>query len=150
MTTKETASLGAFEFLSGESIPNFDVAYETYGDFTGDNAVLVCHALTGSAHVARRPDSGGETAGQARAWWGDVVGPGKAIDTTEYYVICANVPGSCYGTTGPASENPETGEPTGPTSRRSRSATGPVPSGGCWTNSASAGSVPSSAAASAG
>ncbi|RZH68813.1 homoserine O-acetyltransferase MetX [Natrinema altunense] len=113
MTTKETASLGAFEFLSGESIPNFDVAYETYGDFTGDNAVLICHALTGSAHVARRPDSGGETAGQARAWWGDVVGPGKAIDTTEYYVICANVPGSCYGTTGPASENPETGEPYG-------------------------------------
>ncbi|AFO55816.1 homoserine O-acetyltransferase [Natrinema sp. J7-2] len=113
MTTKETASLGTFEFLSGESIPNFDIAYETYGDFTGDNAVVVCHALTGSAHVARRPDSGGETAGQARAWWGDVVGPGKAIDTTEYYVICANVPGSCYGTTGPASENPETGEPYG-------------------------------------
>ncbi|ELY79594.1 homoserine O-acetyltransferase MetX [Natrinema gari] len=113
MTTKETASLGAFEFLSGESIPNFEIAYETYGDFTGDNAVVICHALTGSAHVARRPDSGGETAGQARAWWGDVVGPGKAIDTTEYYVICANVPGSCYGTTGPASENPETGEPYG-------------------------------------
>ncbi|QCW01804.1 homoserine O-acetyltransferase [Natrinema pallidum] len=113
MTTKETASIGAFEFLSGESVPNFEIAYETYGDFTGDNAVLVCHALTGSAHVARRPDSGGQTAGQARAWWGDVVGPGKAIDTTEYYVICANVPGSCYGTTGPASENPETGEPYG-------------------------------------
>ncbi|WP_222915728.1 homoserine O-acetyltransferase [Natrinema sp. SYSU A 869] len=113
MTTKSTAELGEFQFESGESIPNLEVAYETYGDFTGDNAVLVCHALTGSAHVARRPDAGGETAGQARAWWGDVVGPGKAIDTTEYYVICANTPGSCYGTTGPASENPETGEPYG-------------------------------------
>ncbi|QCS40897.1 homoserine O-acetyltransferase [Natrinema versiforme] len=113
MTTKNTTDLGEFQFLSGESIPNLEVAYETYGEFTGDNAVLVCHALTGSAHVARRPDAGGETAGQARAWWGDVVGPGKAIDTTEYYVICANAPGSCYGTTGPSSENPETGEPYG-------------------------------------
>lgn len=113
MTTKNTTDLGEFRFQSGESIPNLEVAYETYGDFTGDNAVLVCHALTGSAHVARRPDAGGETAGQARAWWGDVVGPGKAIDTTEYYVICANAPGSCYGTTGPSSENPETGEPYG-------------------------------------
>ncbi|MGQ3412888.1 homoserine O-acetyltransferase MetX [Natrinema sp. LN54] len=113
MTTRNTTDLGEFQFLSGESIPNLEVAYETYGEFTGDNAVLVCHALTGSAHVARRPDAGGETAGQARAWWGDVVGPGKAIDTTEYYVICANAPGSCYGTTGPSSENPETGEPYG-------------------------------------
>ncbi|WP_254521664.1 homoserine O-acetyltransferase MetX [Natrinema caseinilyticum] len=113
MTTKETIDLGEFRFESGESIPNLEVGYETYGEFTGDNAVLVCHALTGSAHVARRPDAGGETAGQARAWWGDVVGPGKAIDTTEYYVVCANAPGSCYGTTGPASENPETGEPYG-------------------------------------
>jgi len=113
MTTKDTVDLGEFEFLSGESIPRLEVAYETYGEFTGDNAVLICHALTGSAHVARRPDAGDETAGQARAWWGDVVGPGKAVDTSEYYVICANTPGSCYGTTGPASENPETGEPYG-------------------------------------
>ncbi|MWV38578.1 homoserine O-acetyltransferase [Natrialba sp. INN-245] len=113
MTTKDTIDLGEFQFESGESIPSLEVAYETYGEFDGTNAVLVCHALTGSAHVARRPDAGDETAGQARAWWGDVVGPGKAIDTTEYYVVCANVPGSCYGTTGPASTNPETGEPYG-------------------------------------
>ncbi len=113
MTTKDTIDLGAFEFQSGESIPSLEVAYETYGEFTGDNAVLICHALTGSAHVARRPDADDQTAGQARAWWGDVVGPGKAIDTTEYYVVCANVPGSCYGTTGPASQNPETGDPYG-------------------------------------
>ncbi|EMA45143.1 homoserine O-acetyltransferase MetX [Halobiforma nitratireducens] len=113
MTIRETIDLGEFAFLSGESIPSLEVAYETYGDFTGDNAVLVCHALTGSSHVARRPDASDDTAGQARAWWGDVVGPGKAIDTTEYFVVCANVPGSCYGTTGPASTNPETGEPYG-------------------------------------
>ncbi len=113
MTTKETIDLGEFTFLCGESIPTLEVAYETYGEFDGTNAVLLCHALTGSAHVARRPDADSETAGQARAWWGDVVGPGKAIDTTKYYVVCVNVPGSCYGTTGPASENPATGTPYG-------------------------------------
>jgi homoserine O-acetyltransferase len=107
-----TVSLGEFEFECGESIPDLEVAYETYGEFTGENAVLVCHALTGSAHVAgysREVD----TAGQARAWWDDIVGPGKAIDTNEYYVVCVNVPGSCYGTTGPPATNPETGEPYG-------------------------------------
>ncbi|WP_247731709.1 homoserine O-acetyltransferase MetX [Halovivax limisalsi] len=115
----ETVDLGAFTFECGESIPSLEVAYETYGEFTGENAVLVCHALTGSAHVARRRgdgdrgSAGQSTAGQARAWWGDTVGPGKAVDTTEYFVVCANVPGSCYGTTGPASRNPETGEPYG-------------------------------------
>ncbi|MCU4743661.1 homoserine O-acetyltransferase [Halobacteria archaeon AArc-m2/3/4] len=113
MTTQDTIDLGSFTFECGESIPTLEVAYESYGEFTGDNAVLLCHALTGSAHVARRPDAGDGTAGQARAWWGDVVGPGKAIDTTEYYVVCANVPGSCYGTTGPSSTNPDTGEPYG-------------------------------------
>jgi homoserine O-acetyltransferase len=110
--TREVVSLGEFTFECGESIPDLEVAYETYGEFAGDNAVLVCHALTGSAHVAgsrRRED----TAGQAHAWWDDIVGPGKAIDTTEYYVVCANVPGSCYGTSGPPSTNPETGEPWG-------------------------------------
>jgi len=105
-------SLGEFEFECGESIPDLEVAYETYGDFTGSNAVLICHALTGSAHVAGY-NRDADTAGQARAWWDDIVGPGKAIDTTEYYVVCANVPGSCYGTTGPPSVNPETDEPYG-------------------------------------
>ncbi len=111
-TERDTISLGEFEFESGETLPNLDVAYETYGEFTGENAVLVCHALTGSAHLAGHSRRGG-TAGQARAWWDDIVGPGKAIDTTEYFVVCANVPGSCYGTTGPASTNPETGDPYG-------------------------------------
>ena len=109
---RETVSLGTFEFECGETIPDLELRYEAYGEFTGDNAVLVCHALTGSAHVAGHRGGDG-TAGQARAWWDDIVGPGKAIDTTEYYVVCANVPGSCYGSTGPASENPETGDPYG-------------------------------------
>jgi homoserine O-acetyltransferase len=107
----DTVSLGEFEFDSGESIPDLEITYEAYGEFDGDNAVLVCHALTGSAHVAGRDRV--DSADQARAWWDDIVGPGKAIDTTEYYVVCANVPGSCYGSTGPKSVNPETGEPYG-------------------------------------
>ncbi|MFB6084236.1 MAG: homoserine O-acetyltransferase [Halorientalis sp.] len=109
---RDTVSVGEFEFECGESIPDLEIAYEAYGEFTGENAVLICHALTGSAHVAGHR-TGEDTSGQARAWWDDIVGPGKAVDTTEYYVVCANVPGSCYGSTGPASENPETGEPYG-------------------------------------
>ena len=111
-SAQDVVSVGEFTFECGESVPDLELAYETYGEFTGDNAVLVCHALTGSAHVAggrRRAD----TAGQAHAWWDDIVGPGKAIDTTEYHVVCVNVPGSCYGSSGPASTNPETGDPWG-------------------------------------
>jgi homoserine O-acetyltransferase len=107
-----TVSLGTFEFQCGERIEDLQIAYETYGEFEGDNAVLVCHALTGSAHVASRGRF--EDGDQAYAWWDDIVGPGKAIDTTEYYVVCANVPGSCYGSSGPASTDPETGDPYGP------------------------------------
>ena len=109
----ETVSLGEFRFECGESIPDLELAYETYGEFDGSNAVLVCHALTGSAHVAGTRRGVGTEDGQARAWWDDIVGPGKAIDTTEYHVVCANVPGSCYGSSGPPTENPETGEPWG-------------------------------------
>ncbi len=105
-------SVGEFTFECGDSIPELELAYEAYGEFDGDNAVLVCHALTGSAHVAGDGDRA-DTEGQARAWWKTIVGPGKAIDTNEYYVVCVNVPGSCYGSTGPPTENPDTGEPYG-------------------------------------
>jgi homoserine O-acetyltransferase len=105
----DTVSLGEFRFASGETIPDVEVAYESYGEFDGDNAVLICHALTGSQNVSNAGRA--RTTGQARAWWNDIVGPGKAIDTTEYYVICANVPGSCYGTSGPSTPDPDTGTP---------------------------------------
>ena len=108
----DVVSIGEFTFECGESIPELEVAYEAYGEFDGDNAVLVCHALTGSQNVARTPEADTGQAGQARAWWGDVIGAGKYVDTTEYYVVCANVPGSCYGTTGPSSEGPD-GDPWG-------------------------------------
>jgi len=87
------------------------VAFETYGRLAedGGNAVLVCHALTGSAHAA-----GVGAREEVPGWWDPLIGPGKAIDTTANYVVCANVLGGCYGTTGPASLDPATGRPYGP------------------------------------
>lgn len=85
------------------------VAYETYGELTPekDNAIFICHALTGDAHAAgwHTPES------RKPGWWENFVGPGKGLDTTKYFVICANVLGGCQGTTGPGSINPRTGEP---------------------------------------
>ena len=95
----------------GEELGPIEVAYETYGELTPekDNAVLICHALTGDAHVAGKhsPDD------RKPGWWDLMVGPGKPIDTEKYFVICSNCLGGCQGTTGPASINPETGEPYG-------------------------------------
>ncbi len=119
--TAETVSLGEFTFECGETIPDLEIAYESYGEFEGNaelcsagervepasNAVLVCHALTGSQNVADLGEAVGGQTGQAQAWWDDIVGPGKPIDTNRYYVVCANVPGSCYGSSGPASVAPE-------------------------------------------
>ncbi|WP_266079010.1 homoserine O-acetyltransferase MetX [Haladaptatus caseinilyticus] len=102
-----TVSLGSFEFESGAKIPELEIAYETYGEYTGNNAVLVCHALTGSQQVLGSKD------GQGTGWWDEMVGPSMPIDTRKQFVVCANVPGSCYGTTGPQSTNPETGDPYG-------------------------------------
>ena len=91
-------------------LPRVTVAYETYGRLAPnrDNAVLICHALSGDSHVARH-DSADDP-----GWWDLVVGPGKAIDTDQYLVICPNILGGCRGTTGPNSTNPETGRPYGP------------------------------------
>ncbi|AQT66957.1 Homoserine O-acetyltransferase [Anaerohalosphaera lusitana] len=95
----------------GKELGPIDVAYETYGKLSEkkDNAVLICHALTGDAHVAGYHKENDRKPG----WWEDMVGPGKAIDTNKYFVICSNVLGSCYGTTGPVETNPKTGEPYG-------------------------------------
>ncbi len=84
------------------------VTFETYGELNAakDNTVLLCHALTGSAHAA-----GVQHKGEVPGWWDPLIGPGKPIDTREHFVVCANVLGGCYGTTGPSSPNPATGEP---------------------------------------
>jgi homoserine O-acetyltransferase len=95
---------------SGQRLPRVRVAYETYGrlNAAGDNAVLICHALSGDSHAARHD------AEDEPGWWDVVVGPGKAIDTDRYFVICPNILGGCRGTTGPNHLNPATGRPYGP------------------------------------
>ena len=87
------------------------LAYETWGTLNSEasNAILICHALTGDAHVT----GGGGGTYTDEGWWSRIVGPGKAIDTNEFFVVCANVLGGCQGSTGPASENPATGRPYG-------------------------------------
>lgn len=88
-----------------------DAAYETYGKLNeaGDNAVLICHALSGNAHVAGKNSPDDKKVG----WWDSMVGPGKRIDTDKYFVICSNFLGGCSGTTGPSSVNPKTNKPYG-------------------------------------
>ena len=100
--------------LSGRVLDGVEVVYETYGTLAPDrsNAVLICHALSGDAHVAGwKPDDDPATA--RPGWWDQMVGPGKAIDTDTLFVICSNVLGGCSGTTGPASTDPDTGRPYG-------------------------------------
>src|SRR5690606_34197483 len=94
---------------SGEVLPGVTVTYETYGTLspTRDNVVLICHALSGDSHVARHD------ADDDPGWWDAVVGPGKAIDTNRWFVICSNILGGCRGTTGPNSLNPATSRPWG-------------------------------------
>ena len=96
---------------SGVKLGPVKVAYETYGELTPekDNAIFVCHALTGDAHVAGKHSVDSRKPG----WWDGLVGPGKALDTTKYFVVCANVLGGCQGTTGPSCVDPETGQPYG-------------------------------------
>jgi homoserine O-acetyltransferase len=102
-----------FNLEGGGHLENVDVAYETWGrlDDRGSNAVLVCHALTGDSHLAGRSGSGHPTPG----WWEALVGPGKALDTDELFVVGVNVLGGCQGSTGPSSPDPRTGAPYGST-----------------------------------
>jgi len=88
-----------FLLENGERLEEVVVAYRTWGDIANarDNAILICHALTGSADVD--------------AWWPDIIGPGRAFDPDRDFVVCANILGSCYGTTGPASRKPGTDRP---------------------------------------
>ena len=94
---------------SGAQLPACDLVYETYGTLNAErsNAVLVCHALNASHHVA-----GIDAAGQA-GWWDNLIGPGKPLDTDRFFVIGVNNPGSCFGSTGPLQPNPATGRAWG-------------------------------------
>lgn len=101
----------AFSLEAGGTLEHVEIAYEVVGELSpsADNAVLVCHALTGDSHVAGPSGPGHPTPG----WWDALVGPGRAMDTDRYAVVCANVLGGCQGSTGPASIDPTTGAPYG-------------------------------------
>ena len=88
-----------FTTETGSVLPELEIAYNTYGTLNsrGDNVIWICHALTANSDV--------------EAWWPGMVGEGLLFDPQRYFIVCANVLGSCYGTTGPASLNPETGKP---------------------------------------
>ena len=96
---------------SGAAIPSYDLVYETYGTLNAarSNAVLICHALSGSHHVAGwyadQPNNVG--------WWDNLIGPGKPLDTDRFFVVGVNNLGGCHGSTGPSSPNPSTGKPWG-------------------------------------
>lgn len=92
---------------SSTPLPSFDIAYETWGTLSPkkDNAILIHTGLSASSHAAATE------ANPADGWWQKFIGPGKAIDTNQFYVICTNVLGGCYGTTGPSSLDPATGVP---------------------------------------
>ena len=94
---------------SGGVLPEYTLAYETYGTLNADasNAVLVCHALNASHHVAGVDELGN------LGWWDNLIGPGKPLDTERFFVIGVNNPGSCFGSTGPMQTNPASGRPWG-------------------------------------
>lgn len=96
---------------SGESLPQFDLVYETYGTLNADksNAVIICHALSGNHHVAGKYQENDKYPG----WWDNLIGPNKPLDTNRFFVIGLNNLGGCHGSSGPASINPATNKPWG-------------------------------------
>ena len=96
----------------GRSLQSYDLIYESYGELNddGSNAVLICHALSGDHHAAGYHSMDDKKPG----WWDSAIGPGKAIDTNNFYVVCLNNLGGCKGSTGPTSINPETNKAYGP------------------------------------
>ena len=96
----------------GRSLDAYDIVYETYGELNASrsNAVLICHALSGHHHAAGRYSAEDRKPG----WWDQCIGPGKPIDTDRFFVVSLNNIGGCHGSTGPASINPDSGQPWGP------------------------------------
>ncbi len=99
------------ELACGKSLAQWELVVETYGELNAEksNAVLICHALSGHHHAAGYHSEDDKKPG----WWNHYIGPGKAIDTSRFYVVSLNNLGGCHGSTGPASINPETGKPWG-------------------------------------
>ena len=112
IVTPKTAHFNASLTLkSGGVLPAFDLTYETYGELNTEksNAVLICHALSGTHHVAGRYTPEDKHAG----WWDNLIGPNKPLDTNKFFVIGVNNLGGCHGSTGPASIDPVTSKPFG-------------------------------------
>src|SRR3954452_11485978 len=111
VTAQKAAFAQPLRLKGGAELPSYEIAYETYGELNEQrsNAVLVCHALNASHHVA------GYYADQPAnvGWWDNLVGPGKPLDTDRFFVVGSNYIGSCFGSTGPASINPATAKPWG-------------------------------------
>ena len=101
-----------FRFMHGQVIRPFTIQYETFGELNADksNAILVCHALSASAHAAGKYTASEE---ERPGWWDGLIGYGKGIDLRRFFVVCANIPGSCFGTTAPSSIDPETSKSYG-------------------------------------
>jgi homoserine O-acetyltransferase len=101
----------ALTLKSGAVLPQFDLVYETYGKLNADqsNAVLICHALSGTHHVAGKYSADDKYPG----WWDNLIGPGKPLDTNKFFVIGVNNLGGCHGSSGPSSINPANGQPWG-------------------------------------
>lgn len=108
VTHTHNVTLPGIRTQSGHEFDELQVSYQTHGRLSleKDNAILICHALSGDAHVAGVSPRTGRP-----GWWDYHVGPGKAIDTDKFFVICSNVLGGCSGSTGPASTDPKTGQP---------------------------------------
>ncbi len=116
LSVHEAYNVSAYTFdgltlQHGGLLSPITLAYETWGTLNaeGDNAILIAHALTGDAHAhdVEQPDN------PKVAWWNPLIGPGRSFDTSRYFVICSNILGSCYGSTGPSSLNPHSGRPYG-------------------------------------
>jgi homoserine O-acetyltransferase len=122
VTTSSILPLGDLTLRDGGRIPSAQLAYATWGELNEDksNAILLFHALSGTHHASGHhpePPEGCHywTEELHDGWWNEMVGPGKAIDTDRFFVICSNYLGGCYGSSGPATINPETGKPFGST-----------------------------------
>ncbi len=104
---KNTAVLSTLPLQSGNILAPAQIAYETWGTLnsSGDNCILICHALTGDAHACDEIHSNDMGAG----WWNPLIGKGRVLDTEKYFIVCSNVLGSCYGSSGPTSAHPEDG-----------------------------------------
>jgi homoserine O-acetyltransferase len=100
-----------FTFESGQILPGFTLRYETYGRLNAarDNTIVICHALSGDHHCAGIH----VLTDQKPGWWNNLIGPGKAVDTSRFFVLCVNVLGGCQGSSGPLSVDPATGRPFG-------------------------------------